>query len=450
MIIEKSTAKGSVLCPPSKSMAHRHLICAALAHGKSVIHNIDLSEDIKATLGCLKELGAEYEFSDGNVIISGIPGVQEPSGAAADLTACDYKSSEPLVLNCNESGSTLRFFIPIVYYFGIPALFKGSQVLMTRPQDVYKKIAEEEKLEFLQTQEGIRISGQLKSADFKVPGNISSQFITALLFVLPLLKEDSTIELTGGVESKPYIDMTLQVQVLFGVKAMWINENTLKIPGGQKYKNCESTVEGDYSNAAFLEAFNFLGVDVSDTSSGNVCDDSSGSSCGKSSMSVTGDYSGDSSGKVHVGGLNPESLQGDKIYREYFRKLHSSYAKLDISDCPDLGPILFVMAAANHGGEFTGTKRLAIKESDRGKVMCQELQKFGVKTLFEENRIVIFKSQLKAPEEAVEGHNDHRIVMALTTLLTLTGGKITDAHAVRKSFPGYFNVISSLGIKIRE
>ncbi|MCR5400067.1 MAG: hypothetical protein K6E78_00570, partial [Treponema sp.] len=370
MIIEKSTAKGSVLCPPSKSMAHRHLICAALAEGKSVIHNIDLSEDIKATLGCLKELGAEYEFSDGNVIISGIPGVQEPSGAAADLTSCDYKSSEPLVLNCNESGSTLRFFIPIVYYFGIPALFKGSQVLMTRPQDVYKKIAEEEKLEFLQTQEGIRISGQLKSADFKVPGNISSQFITALLFVLPLLKEDSTIELTGGVESKPYIDMTLQVQALFGVKAMWINENTLKIPGGQKYKNCESTVEGDYSNAAFLEAFNFLGVDVSDTSIGKVCDDSSG--------------------KVHVGGLNPESLQGDKIYREYFRKLHFSYAKLDISDCPDLGPILFVMAAANHGGEFTGTKRLAIKESDRGKVMCQELQKFGVKTLFEENRIVIY------------------------------------------------------------
>ncbi|MCR5401025.1 MAG: hypothetical protein K6E78_05445, partial [Treponema sp.] len=244
----------------------------------------------------------------------------------------------------------------------------------------------------------------------------------------------------------------------------------LKIPGGQKYKNCESTVEGDYSNAAILEAFNFLGdesvVGAKENASGAV----TGESCGEANEKF-GDYlTGNESGKVggavtgesgrkptekinenvKVAGLNPESLQGDKIYREYFRKLHSSYAKLDISDCPDLGPILFVMAAANHGGEFTGTKRLAIKESDRGKVMCQELQKFGVKTLFEENRIVIYKNQLKVPEEAVEGHNDHRIVMALTTLLTLTGGKITDAHAVRKSFPGYFNVISSLGIKIRE
>ena len=410
MRIEKSTARGSVMAPPSKSMAHRHLICAALASiesgEQSIVHNIDLSEDIKATLSCLKELGAEFEISDGNVKICGM------GGAVA--------SGDRFVFNCNESGSTLRFFIPIAYYFGLPSLFKGSPVLMTRPQDIYKKIAQEQKLTFLQTEEGIVTAGRLQASNFKLPGNISSQFITGLLYVLPLLSGDSSIELTGGVESKPYIDMTLQVQALFGVQASWINENTLKIKGGQHYKACESTVEGDYSNAAFLEAFNFLNSEGDSAPLENVC----------------------------VDDLNPDSLQGDKIYREYFKALHSGFAKLDISDCPDLGPILFVMAAANNGGEFTGTKRLAIKESNRGKVMCQELEKFGVKTQFEDNRIIIFKSQLHTPSEKIEGHNDHRIVMSLVTLLTLTGGEITDTHAVNKSFPGYFKVISSLGIAL--
>lgn len=415
MIIEKSSARGKVFSPPSKSMAHRHLICAAFSEGKSVVHNIDFSEDIKATISCLKELGAEISVEKtenaNDIIVHGIKRCSERS----------------VTFNCNESGSTLRFFIPIAYYFGLPSLFIGSKVLMTRPQDVYEKIAKEQNLEFSRTEEGIRTSGKLKGGDFEIPGNISSQFVTGLLYVLPLLREDSTLHLTGGVESKPYIDMTLQVQKLFGVTAVWSDETTLKIPGNQRYIPCESTVEGDYSNAAFFDAFNFIG---------------------NASVVASANASVGTSEPVEVLGLNEKSLQGDKIYHEYFSKLRKGFCTLDITNCPDLGPILFVVAAANSGAEFIGTKRLKIKESDRGKVMCEELKKFGVQTTLEEERIVIKKSSLASPSETICGHNDHRIVMSLSTLLTLTGGKISEAHAVRKSFPEYFKKLSSVGIKL--
>lgn len=430
MIVKKSKANGKLIAPPSKSMAHRYLICAALADGESVIHNIDLSEDIKATLGCIKQLGSSAEIDGDKIIVHGnsgncgkqnLSGKHNGSGAGNELNAeksvscaenCSLSQENiERLFNCNESGSTLRFFIPISLLRPEKSRFIGSKVLMTRPLTVYEEICRNQRISFKAGENGIETEGVLHAGDFTVPGNISSQFITGLLFTLPLLDDDSRIILTNSVESKPYIDMTLQVQEIFGIKAHWENETTLFVPGNQKYIAKEAAVEGDYSNSAFFEAFNYLG------------------------------------GKVQIEGLNEKSLQGDKIYLEYFKKLSEGFCTLDISDCPDLGPILFTMAAALQGGEFTGTKRLQIKESDRGRVMCEELAKFGIKTLREENRIVIYEGKPVQPEETVDGHNDHRIVMSMVTLLTVTGGKINGVEAVRKSLPDYFKRIKKLGIE---
>lgn len=403
MKIFPSKANGIITAPPSKSMAHRYLICAALSDGISEIHNIAFSEDIKATLQCIEQLGASAKIENDTVFVN---------GCGSKILSENFESER--FFNCNESGSTLRFFIPLAMLSEKKAVFSGSKVLMTRPLSVYEEICKNQKIKLEHKENELQLQGKLKSGNFEIPGDISSQFITGLLFALPFLDGDSRIILTNSIESKPYINMTLQVQNEFGIKTKWESENTLLILGNQTYKKQNATVEGDYSNAAFLDVFNFLG------------------------------------GNVQVQGLKKDSLQGDKIYQEYFEKLKKGFATLDISDCPDLGPILFVLASANFGGEFTGTKRLKIKESNRGEVMCKELEKFGVKSFQEENRIVIYKEELFSPKEIILGHNDHRIVMSMVTLLSLVGGEIEGTNAVKKSFPDYFEKIKSLGIKFES
>lgn len=384
------------MAPPSKSMAHRHLICAALAEGKSTIYNIDLSQDIKATLACIGQLGAKATVKGDTIEVEGVGAKTKQDGLR--------------LFPCNESGSTLRFFIPLAMLDGSKARFEGSEVLMTRPLSVYEEICRDQGSHLEHVSGGIDVEGKLKPQKFEIPGNISSQFITGLLFALPLLDADSTIVLTQSVESRPYIDMTLQVQREFGIDARWVSENTLQVPGNQSYVAKDTTVEGDYSNAAFFEALNTLG------------------------------------GDVEVTGLRSDSLQGDKVYQSMFRQLEQGCPTLDISDCPDLGPILFVVAATHNGGVFTGTRRLKIKESNRGEVMCAELAKFGIRTFQEENRIEICGGVPSYPTQVVLGHNDHRIVMSMATLMTVTGGQLTGIGAVRKSLPDYFDRIAKLGI----
>lgn len=403
MKIYPSIAKGTIIAPPSKSMAHRYLICAGLSNGVSTIHNIDLSEDIKATINCLKQIGADITIKNNTAIIKGIGNkLLERNNAT---------------FNCNESGSTLRFFIPIALLSSAKAIFSGSETLLSRPLSVYETIFSEQKIKYEHSIDSIIIQGKLNSGIFTIPGNISSQFISGLLFALPLLQKDSKIILTDSIESKPYILMTQQVLIDFGIVTEWTNSNEIFIKGNQQYKSIEKTVEGDFSNAAFFDAFNFL------------------------------------NGNVTVTGLNNKSLQGDKVYLDLFNQLknwNNESSPIDISNCPDLGPILLTLAAALNGGIFTGTQRLKIKESDRGNVMCQELLKFGVKSKIETNTITIIKSSIHEPEEIINGHNDHRIVMSLATLLTVTGGIINGTEAVNKSLPDYFERIKSLGIKFEN
>ena len=214
------------------------------------------------------------------------------------------------------------------------------------------------------------------------------------------------------MESRSYLDLTLQALYDAGVMVSWADDCTLDIPGNAAYSARDAEVEGDWSNAAFFEAFSCAG------------------------------------GEVTVTGLRPDSLQGDRICLEYLARLKDGPAVLDLSDCPDLAPVLFVTAALCHGAVFTGTRRLRFKESDRGAVMAQEMAKFGVTLQMEENRITVPAVPLRAPSEPLDSHNDHRIAMALSLLCTRTGGEIRGAEAVRKSFPDYWEKLRSLGINV--
>lgn len=394
--ISPSKAQGHISAPPSKSMAHRLLICAGLADGTSLVSNVDSSEDILATMDCLRALGAELHFKGRQVTVKGI-----------DVE----KIQKPALLSCRESASTLRFMIPVCLMSGQPMKLTGSPALFRRPLSVFEKISADRNLLFRLEESSLLVRGVLSPGEYAVPGNISSQFVSGLFFALPLLREDSRIRITGPVESRSYIFMTIQALRSFGVNVQWEDDRTIAIPGNQVYTPRDVSVEGDWSGAAFFDALNLTG------------------------------------GNVTVDGLREDSLQGDRVYKKLFRQIDEGCPAIDLSDCPDLGPVLMAASALRHGALFTGTKRLKIKESDRGLAMQQELAKMGVRTEIEENRIRVFPGACH-PEEILDGHNDHRIVMALAVMLASVGGRIRGAEAVKKSLPDFFDRLASLGIKV--
>ncbi len=395
--IKKSIAVGTAIAPPSKSMAHRLLICAGLSQQTTTVKNVAFSEDILATIDCLKAIGVNIDINGNTVVLKGISPTE---------------FNDNIVLNCRESGSTLRFFIPILLLGGKKCTLIGSEYLFRRPLDVYRKICDGQGIVFDLSNGKLKINGTIKADIFSVEGNISSQFISGLLFALPLLECDSVIKITPPVESRSYIDMTLSALKTFGVEVVWQDDYTLFIKGKQKYSNALVTVEGDYSNAAFFEAFNRVG------------------------------------GNVNVLGLNLESLQGDKVYNKLFYLLESSKPIIDIADCPDLAPILITVASLKNGAEFIGTKRLEMKESNRGVVIAKELAKFGADIEVFDNKIIVNNTNLHIPTEVLNGHNDHRIVMSLAVISSVFSGQIEGIEAVKKSFPDFFDKIKLLGIKV--
>lgn len=393
--IRSGHAKGTVAAPPSKSFAHRALICAALARGTSTVRGIAESEDVLATLDCVRSLGAEVALKDG------IAAVRGGAGTADNR------------FSCRESGSTLRFFLPLCLLRDTSCTLTGSERLMERPQDVYETICREQGLKFAHRVREIEVCGPLSSGVYRVRGDLSSQFLSGLLFALPLLSGESRIEIRPPFVSRPYVDITVDVLSRFGIVIRMPDPLTFTVAGGQSYRPADLPVEGDWSNAAFLDALNLLGGDVT------------------------------------VTGLSPEAKQGDRVYRDFYPLLAKGHPTMDVGDCPDLAPVLMALGAALCGVTLTGTARLRDKESDRGAAMATELAKFGIETEVGENTITVREGTLRAPTEPVNGHNDHRVVMACATLLTQTGGTIEGAEAVRKSFPDYFEVLRMLGIEVR-
>jgi 3-phosphoshikimate 1-carboxyvinyltransferase len=397
--IEKSIGKGKISAPSSKSIAHRLLICAAMCDGISTVSGISDCEDVSATLDCLESLGIKTSKTDNCITVEG----------------CNFRNvipNKPLV--CRESGSTLRFMIPAAMLSGQTTVFYGAGRLMQRPMSVYEKLFQEKGLTYISDGTSIVVRGPLTAGEYSLVGNVSSQFISGLIFALPLASGDSVIKITPPIESRSYINLTVNAVKQFGISIEWLDEYTLKIPGNQKYLPTDVTVEGDYSGAAFPDSLNLFG------------------------------------GDVEISGLNADSIQGDSIYKRYFDMLSVGVPTIHIGDCPDLGPILFAIAAAKYGGVFSGTKRLKIKESDRAEAMAEELKKFGTSISVYDDSVVVYPESFHAPTELLSGHNDHRIVMALSILLTLTGGEIDGAEAVSKSYPAFFENLRELGINVTE
>ena len=480
---------GVIAAPPSKSMAHRAVLCAALAVGRSHITHLEFSKDISATLSAAAQLCAAVDTGADDAAVQGL-------GHFLPLTA---------PVDCCESGSTLRFLIPIASLTGQPVTFTGRGRLMERPQSVYETLYREQNLRFEQSPAGLTVEGALTPGDYRLAGNVSSQFISGLLFALPLLPGDSTLHLIPPVESRSYIDMTRAVQAAFGVHSRWLDETTLLLPGGQQYHPCDYNVEGDYSQAAFPAVL------------GAVC------------------------GGVTITGLAPDTLQGDAAILDILRRCGAVFTRtgdsvtfakaplhgvdIDLADCPDLGPVLMVLGLLCEGTTvIRNAQRLRLKESDRIAAMEAELRACGgvlesdsvtfakaplhgvdidladcpdlgpvlmvlgllcegttvIRNaqrlrLKESDRIAAMEAELRAcggvlesdggtitvhgcaerlhaPAAPLHGHNDHRLVMSLAVLAAAAALPLTvdDAEAIQKSWPGFFADAAPLGVEVED
>lgn len=394
-----SKTSGEVSAPPSKSFAHRYLIGSVLSCGKCVIKNIADSDDISATLSCIEQLGGSVT-KDGN-IVTVIPTAKS--------------QIENAVFDCKESGSTLRFFIPVVLATGAKhCTFLGSERLLARGIKEYEKLFENSDVKIKSDKKSIEVNGTLSAGNYEISGEVSSQYTTGMLFALSRLSGKSTLKITGNAESRAYVDMTIKVLKDFGADITETEKNFFEINGKGRLSLGEFTVEGDWSNAAFLIALSSL------------------------------------VGTISVSGLNENSVQGDRFCTAAFDALDGENAEIDLKDCPDLAPILFSYAAYKNGGKFINTRRLRVKESDRANVMAEELKKFGANVKVYENSVEIEKTQLKPPIVPLCGHNDHRIVMALSVLAAVFGAEIDGAEAVNKSYPDFFRVIKKAGVNVYE
>lgn len=404
---------GTVNVPPSKSDVHRAIICAAMANGVSRISPVALSNDIKATIGCIKALGADAVLENNVLTVDGTN---------------MYKNKTAL-LDCGESGSTLRFFIPIAAVGNINATFVGKGKLPQRPIGIFTEALPKAGT-VCKTEGGLplEIKGQLKSGIFKIPGNVSSQFITGLLLALPILEGDSEIVLTSPLESVGYTAMTIRTMKQFGVNIQ-ATEKGWHIKGGQSYKTCDYTTDGDWSQAAF---FMVLGA---------------------------------VSGKVTVKGVAKDSTQGDKKCAEILARFGAKVTQLDnevtvekgelkaitidASQIPDLVPVLSVCAAFAEGTtRIINAERLRIKECDRLKATAELLNNLGGKVKeLSDGLEITGVSSLKGGN--VNGYNDHRIVMSAAVCAARSDEDITATFAmsINKSYPDFYIDYNSIGGK---
>ena len=402
VVVKRARAvAGRIAAPPSKSMAHRAVLCAALAKGTSHLHHLAFSKDISATLGAAGRLCARVTTGENDAVVEGL-GRFLPVDAPVD---------------CCESGSTLRFLIPLASLTGQEVTFTGRGRLMERPQSVYKTLYQQQGLRFEQGADRLTVEGALTPGEYELAGNVSSQFISGLLFALPLLGGTSTLHLIPPVESR------------------WLDENTLEIPGGQHYLPGDYTVEDDYSQAAFPAV---LGA-------------------------VTGG--------VAITGLSEETLQGDAAILEILRRCGARFTRtgqgvvfekallhgtdIDLADCPDLGPVLMVLGLLCEGTTvIRNAERLRIKESDRIEAMETELRACGGQLESEGGTITLHgcAGALHAPEQPLSGHNDHRVVMSLAVLALAAGLAlpISGAEAIAKSWPDFLEAIKPLGAEVEH
>lgn len=414
-IIYPSIVSGRIRLISSKSVAHRALICAALNEGMSKINNVDINEDIKQTVNSLKALGADIKLSNQTIEVRG------------------FKLSdklESLNLEIYESGSTLRFIIPLASLKSHKTIINVDDNLFSRPLGIYEDIFKTQNLILYKKNNKIIIKGSLNAANYQIAGNISSQFISGLLFILPLLNRDSEIEVREPFESKSYVNLTLKVMADFGVTVK-SNNNVYQINSNQSYRGQNYNLEGDFSQLAFFAVLASINNDLT------------------------------------ISNVNFDSVQGDKEILNFLKSLNvkmdyfDNHLKIyksqigsgifDLSDTPDLGPIMCVLGLfSDNYIKLVNVERLKYKESNRLLAMKHELEKFGAKIILEDNSIIIYRLEAFKHNESVNAHNDHRIVMALSILATKLKHPLTinDSEVVNKSYPNFFNDLAKLNVKI--
>lgn len=416
--IYPSKLKGEVKIPPSKSMAHRAIICAALSDKLCRIDNIDYSDDIIATIDAMKSLGAIITKGKDYVDVVGI---------YKDI----QNTQNNRLIDCNESGSTLRFLVPISLLFEGSSKFVGRGNLGKRPLTTYYNIFEKQNIEYSYEKDklNLEIKGQLKGGTFEVEGNVSSQFISGLLFALPLLKEDSKIIITTEMESISYVDLTLKVMEDFGIKIINNNYKEFIVKGNQKYEGRNYRVEGDYSQGAFFLSADAIGNEI-------VCNDLCISS-----------LQGDKEVINILKKMNVDIMvKGNNIEGKKKKKLKSTY--IDGSQCPDIIPVLTSVAALAKGRtEIVNVGRLRIKECDRLAAITCELNKLGANITEKEDSIIVDGVDELEGGVEVWSHKDHRIAMTLAIVSSKCNKPIIikDYDCVSKSYPKFFEDFEKLG-----
>ena len=412
-IIKADKLVGELSLPPSKSVLHRYIIAGSLAKGISKIENISFSEDIIATIEAMKKLGAKIEQKENYLLIDG-------SDTFKNL-------NENIEIDCNESGSTLRFLFPLSIVKENKVLFKGRGKLFKRPMTPYFQNFEKYKIKHSYIDENaILLEGQLKAGIYEIDGNISSQFITGLLFSLPLLDRESKIIINGKLESSNYIDISLDCLSKFGVKIINNSYQEFVIEGNQSYKVGNYRTEADYSQAAFFLVANAIGSNIK------------------------------------INDLSENSLQGDKKIINYISEIDNWSSKdtliLDGSETPDIIPILSLKAAVSGKKiEIVNVERLRIKESDRLKATVEELSKLNFDLIEKKDSILInsrenFEVNKNEKIVSLSAHSDHRIAMMIAIATTCYDGEILldNLDCVKKSYPNFWEVFLSLGGKIYE
>jgi 3-phosphoshikimate 1-carboxyvinyltransferase len=410
-LVSPGPLSGTVVIPPSKSMTHRAIIAASLAKGKSVIHNAAANDDIAATITAMSKIGVKIVSNGSQLIVNGVSRIVV---------------SDDNFFDCNESGSTLRFIIPILALSKEKIVFTGKPGLMKRPISAYDTICREHGLNYQQTEKAIMVSGSLTAGVYVVPGAVSSQFVTGLMFALPLLRGDSEIRIQGPLESKEYVDMTIDILWRFGI-AIEERGSSYLIRGNQSYVATGVQIESDHSQMAFFAAAGVL------------------------------------SGDIFCKGVNPVSLQPDRRIISVIAAMKGQYeirdggilfrrsclqgTTIDVSQCPDIGPIIAVLGACAEGVTvIDNAQRLRFKESNRLQTTQDVLKAFGVDVEATDSSLIIHgRPVLEAG--VIDAAPDHRIVMSAVIAATRCQKQVLIRHAeaVNKSYPGFFADFKMVG-----
>lgn len=389
-----SKLSGIVNAPSSKSVSHRYLIAASLVKETSTIKNVLFCEDINATIECLRSLGSIITIGENEVYVNGANFLSNPN--------------EDLFVN--ESGSTFRFLLPLTLLCYRDIKFHGTNKLIDNIANIYEELCFEKNFVYEKHPEYILVNGGLNKGKYEIKGNINSQYVCGLIFALAFHNQESEINITTSILSEGYLDLTIKTLNTFGFNIEKVENSIFIHPSTPHKENVE--VEADESSCANIDAFNYL------------------------------------NNEIIINGLNPNTIQESKVYHRDFELISSGKYEIDIEDCIELAPIYMSLAALKKGVILKNANRFISRGNNRLTYMKMELSKVGAQVIINDDSVEVISHPITLTNFKFEGHNDHRIVMALSLILNKYGGSITDCECVNKGFPHFFEKLKQLNADI--